>query len=82
MILKFKVQESIFINFVKRKESKKHRKTLIHVYTNWKQTASLIDTETVLSSGISIGVTEDGPKTSNAVVKLNWLQIFTNPYFQ
>ena len=52
-----KVQESIFMNIFKRKESRKHRKTLIHVYTSCKQTAPLIDTEKVFRSGICICVT-------------------------
>ena len=58
------------MNFFKRKDSRKHRKTLIHVYTSCKQTAQLIDTEKVLWSGICICVTLDGPKTSNVMVKL------------
>ena len=44
------------MTFFKRKESRKHRKTLIHVYTSCKQTTPLIDTEKVFRSGICICV--------------------------
>ena len=56
--------------FFKRKESRKHRKILIHVYTSYKQTAPPIDTEKRLRSGICICVTLDGPKKSNLMAKL------------
>ena len=58
------------MSFFKRKESRKHRKTLIHVYTSCKQTAPFIDTEKVFRSGICICVTYVGSKTNNFVVKL------------
>ena len=54
----------------KQKESRKHRKTLIHVYTSCKQTAPLINTEKEFRRGICICVTKDGPKMNNVMVKL------------
>ena len=70
VILKFKVQESIFMNFIKRKESRKHKKTLTHVNTSCKQTTPLIDTEKFFKSGICICVTYDWPKMNKVMVKL------------
>ena len=78
MILKFKVQGSIFINFFKREENRKHRKTLIHVYTSCKQTPPLIDTEKMFSfrSGIYICVTELYKSKFSVVCDFHFPRIF------